>query len=115
MTEITLQLPDPLAARLASVQEQLPRLLELVTDEGLPLSAQVYLEALEFLASNPTSQQILEFRPIASLQTSIGLLQDRNNDGTLTLFEKAELERLLRVEHLMRAIKLRAREQASRN
>ncbi len=106
--EIRVPLSDTLAARLAPVQEQLPEILALVTGDGLPISAKAYLEVLEFLASAPSPEETILFRLSPTLQESITQLQERNNDGTITVFEKAELERLLRVEHLMRAIKLQS-------
>lgn len=115
MTEITLSLPDILADRLLPLKKQLPELLALVTGQGLPLSAQAYREVLEFVAARPTPQQITEFRLSPPLQESIYQLQSRRNDGDLSEFEAAELERLLHVEHLVRALKAQAREQFSQS
>ncbi len=106
--EIRVPLSDALAARLAPVQEQLPEILALVTGDGLPISAKAHLEVLEFLASAPSPEETILFCLSPTLQENITQLQERNNDGTITVFEKAELERLLRVEHLMRTIKLQS-------
>ena len=114
MVEIMVEVPDNLAARLARVKDQLPEILELMTSEGLPLSAQVYDEVLEFLASNPAPHEIVAFRLSLDSQDQINQLQDRHNEGTITAFEKAELQRLLKVENLMRAIKLQALEESNR-
>ncbi|NUM47713.1 MAG: hypothetical protein HUU38_23660 [Anaerolineales bacterium] len=110
MVEMIVQVPEGVAARLAPVQEQLPDILELVTGEGVSLSAQAYDEVLGFLATNPTSKNVVSFRLSKKLQQAIQQLQARHSEGQTTSFEKAELHRLLRIEHQMRAIKLQALE-----
>lgn len=115
MVEMIVQVPETVAARLAPVREQLPDILELVTGDGVSLSAQAYDEVLGFLATNPSPQRVSSFRLSKSLQKAIQQLQTRHTEGQTTAFEKAEMQRILRIEHLVRAIKLQALEHTRPN
>jgi hypothetical protein len=66
-------------------------------------------EILDFLASTPTPEQIVEFHPSARLQLRLQHLLDRNRDETLTAEESAELDEFSRMNHLMSMLKIRAR------
>ena len=71
MTQITLNLPDDLISRLSSVKEQIPHIIELGLRE-LNATSQIGFkgsaEILEFLASLPTSEEIIALRPNNILQ-----------------------------------------------
>jgi hypothetical protein len=70
----------------------------------------VYDEFAEFLTSSPTLHQLAEFRLSETLEARIGDLLAANREGQLTAQEAAELDDALRLEHLMRAVKIRAYE-----
>jgi len=108
MVQLLVQVPEKTAKRLSLIQDQLPDILDLVMDEGLTLSARAYEEILEFLASDPTENEIVDFRLSRLVQDKVHEIQGRHNQGQATSFEQTELQRLLRVEHLMRAIKTKA-------
>lgn len=67
-------------------------------------------EALDFLASSPTPEQIIAFSPSEALQERSRYLLERNRDSTLTDDERAELDELARLNHFMSMLKIRARQ-----
>lgn len=67
-------------------------------------------EVLEFLASTPTPQQILEFHPSENLDQHISHLLELNREGKLSADESAELDEFARLEHFMRMLKIKARQ-----
>ena len=66
-------------------------------------------EILDFLASTPTPEQIVEFHPSERLQLRLSELLDRNRNGNLKANESAELDEFSRMNHLMSMLKIRAR------
>jgi len=111
MVEITLQVPESLAERLQSVREQLPEILEIGLQHSRPLSIRAYAEVLEFLATAPTPAEILAFRPSPAIQTKVNRLLSRHKAGTLTPDEESELDQIGDLEHILMALKARARQQ----
>jgi hypothetical protein len=119
MTTITLEVPDELAAQLASRREQLPKLLslalELVATEpplaapASPVSHLVFEEMLDFLASGPTPEQITAFKISPSAQERLEELLDKNREQGLTGKEAAELDVYEQVNHVFLLLKARAR------
>lgn len=69
-----------------------------------------YEEFVEFIISAPTLEQITEFRLTEATELYIHNLLEANRTRTLTPEEAAELDEFLRIEHLMRKVKLRAYE-----
>lgn len=67
-------------------------------------------EVLEFLASTPTPQQIIEFHPSDELDTRISHLLEMNRQGTLSTDKAIELEEFSRLEHFMRMLKIKAQQ-----
>lgn len=111
MVEITLQIPENLAERLQPMREQLPEILEIGLRYRRPLSIRAYAQALEFLATAPTPAEILAFRPSPAIQTETSRLLNRHKAGTLTPDEESELDRIGDLEHVLIALKARARQQ----
>jgi len=111
MVEITLQVPEDLAERLQSVREQLPEILEIGLQYSRPLSVRAYAQVLDFLAIAPTPAEILTFRPSPAIQTEVNRLLSRRKAGTLTPDEESELDRIGDLEHILMALKARARQQ----
>lgn len=67
-------------------------------------------EVLDFLLSQPTSEQILSLRASEQMQERVRYLLDGNRNETLNDAERAELDAYLQVEHFVRRLKIRARE-----
>jgi hypothetical protein len=68
----------------------------------------VYDEFAEFITSSPTLEEITQFRLSEPTEERINALLDANRNRALTADEQAELDEAIRVEHLMRLVKIRA-------
>ena len=66
----------------------------------------VYQEVYYFLASQPTLEQILAFRPGEATQARIQTMLEANKAGRLTQNEQTELDEFEQVEHFVRMLKL---------
>ena len=78
--QITLDLPDDLAAQLGAVQNKLPEILKLGLRELNAKSEEGFsgiADILEFLADLPTPEEILALRPTPELQTQINKLLEK--------------------------------------
>jgi hypothetical protein len=62
----------------------------------------IYQEVYFFLASQPTHEEILAFRPSEAMQNRIQALLTANKKGQLT----AELDEYEQLEHFVRMLKL---------
>ena len=71
--------------------------------------AQVELEVAEFLACQPSPEEIIAFRPSAALVERFDSLIEKERASNITDDELDELERYMHVEHMMRLIKAAAR------
>lgn len=104
MTTITLDVPDELAASLRRAGDRLPELLALSLQQPA-LPASVYRYILDFLASQPTAEQIAAFAPTPEMTERLRTLLDRQAAGDITSVETTELDEYERIEHLMILIK----------
>jgi hypothetical protein len=106
MTQITLDLPDDLLQQINPSGSN-DRLIELLTlslqQPAVP--AAIYRNIIDFILSNPTSQQIANFRPTPMMRERLALLLDRNQANQLTPLEQAELDEFERIEHLIIMLK----------
>jgi hypothetical protein len=104
MPTITLEVPDDLADQLAHVRDRLPELLALsLLQPALP--AHIYRYILDFLASNPTPEQIAAFSPTPEMQERLQTLLERSRSDELSEAERAELDEFERIENLVVLIK----------
>jgi hypothetical protein len=109
--EITLKVPDELASRLQSVEEDLPRILELgfrEWDARREAGFTGLASVLETLASLPTPEEILALRPSTVLRERIEQLLEKSHCGSLSPQEQGEWKQYEFVEHLVRLAKARA-------
>lgn len=119
MTTITLELPDDLALRLNPLRDRVSDLisqaLESLSAEpqvnGIRLSSAypIFDEMIDFLASGPTPQQIIEHKVSPALQERLEELLDNNREVGLTEAERTELDAFRQVNHVMILLKARAR------
>jgi hypothetical protein len=68
----------------------------------------VYEEFAEFITSSPALEDIAEFRLSPATEERINALLDANRNRALSAEEQGELDESIRVEHLMRMVKIRA-------
>lgn len=104
MPLITLEVPEELSEQLKQIGDRLPELLALSLQQPA-LPAHIYRYILNFLASNPTPQQIAAFRPTPEMQERIATLLGRSKANELTPTERIELDEYERIEHLVIMIK----------
>ena len=105
MATITIDVPDELSEQLQQLGDRLPQLLQQCVQQP-PLPATVYRYVLNFLASQPTPEEIANFRPTDAMQARLHDLVAKSKEGDLTAAEAEELEEYERIEHLMVMIKL---------
>ncbi|MBD2494348.1 hypothetical protein [Nostoc sp. FACHB-280] len=104
MPKITLEVSEELSQQLAQVGDRLPELLALSLQQPA-IPAEIYRYILDFLASNPTPEQIAQFQPTPQMQERLHTLVTRSKAGELTPVELKELDEYERIEHLMVMIK----------
>lgn len=119
MTTITLEVPDELAARIGKAGDILPELIsnalepDVADKTALTLKAAathpVYREMMDFLASSPTSQQIIAYKISPSQQERLEEVLEKNREYRLTDEESIELDVYELVEHSMIRLKAQAR------
>jgi hypothetical protein len=106
--EITIEVPDTLGHQLQQMQDRLPEVLERglreITAEAsaVPHDEQTIIAVL---TSQPTPEQVLAIWPSPALQERVRELQELGKQGTLTTQERAELDRALPLEHMVRLAK----------
>lgn len=113
MIELTIQIPDELAQRLQPVRDQLVEIIELGLREITDAQYGLHGEVIEFLASGPGPQAIIDFRPSAEAQTRVAELLNKNQAGTLAPDEEAELDQYESLDYFMTLVKARARQHLS--
>lgn len=70
----------------------------------------LFSEILDFLASTPTPERIITFRPSDQLEQRLSYLLEQNGEDALTAEEQRELDEFLRMNHFMNMLKIRARQ-----
>jgi hypothetical protein len=118
MAQITIDIPDDLAQRLAPFQSQFSelftrliatRLLEQPTiDPANPTTSGTYQEILDFLIDRPTSTQIINFKVSAASQSRLQTLLQKNREFALTAVETAEIDLYQQLDTLIGYLKIRA-------
>lgn len=109
--QITVDVPDELAMRLDPLKDELPQILmlglrevEATSINGLSGLTQV----LEFMASLPSTQEILDLRLSESVQIEVDRLLEKNRAEGLTPMEQRLWQHYEFVEHLVRIAKAKA-------
>src|SRR5262245_60408207 len=108
MAQITIEVTDSLAERLAPVRDRLPEVLASGLDQLSPVPNKVYRYILDFLASNPSPQAIIDFKLTQTMQERISALLDKNRANELTAEESAELDSYERLNRFVRKFKIQA-------
>jgi arsenate reductase-like glutaredoxin family protein len=121
MTQITIDIPDELAQRLAPFQSQFSdlftsliatRLLGQSTIDSststLTSTSGTYQEILDFLIDRPTSAQIINFKVSEASQSRLQTLLQKNREAALTAAEIAEIDLYEQLDTLIGFLKIRA-------
>ena len=123
MTQITIDIPDELAQRLAPFQSQFSDLFTRLIatkllgqspiDSATPTStltstSGTYQEILDFLIDRPTSSQIINFKVSEASQSRLQTLLEKNREAALTAAETAEIDLYEQLDTLIGFLKIRA-------
>ncbi|MBD2569513.1 hypothetical protein [Anabaena lutea] len=105
MPKITLEISEELSQQIAQIGiDSLPELLALSLQQP-PIPTTIYKYILNFIASNPTPEQIAEFKPTPEMQDRLSTLLAHSKVGTLTPTDLKELDEYEHIEHLIVMIK----------
>jgi hypothetical protein len=69
----------------------------------------IFIELADFLASQPTLEEMAEYKVSPGVQQYIDRLLDKHNDTGLSSEERLELEKILAVSHVMTLTKIKAK------
>lgn len=107
--QVTIEIPDQLAARLRPERASLAEIIERGLRQLGAESSALGEEVIAFLARGPHPQEIVSFHPSdASVRRARELL-DKNREGSLSPEEQSELDEMSRLNQLFSLIKARAR------
>jgi hypothetical protein len=109
MPSLTLDLPEQLQAKVQPFSRWLSVILEISL---LNLKSPAYQAAsafIEFLTFNPAEQVVGAYRSPEVFQQRVEMLLEKNRLGTLTESETNELDEYLKLEHIIRMIKMKAK------
>ncbi len=67
-------------------------------------------EILDFLASSPTAEQLIDYQPPVTLQQHLSALLDKNRKTGLSEDEQRDLDELLYINRFMSRLKLKVRQ-----
>ena len=123
MAQLTIDISDELAQKLAPFQNQLSEIFanliatslldklvpktEVLTDQEFLISP-TYLEILDFLINRPTSKQITNFKVSEESQIRLQELLQKNREIDLNPSEVLELNLYEQLDTLMTMMKVRA-------
>lgn len=123
MAQITIDIPDDLAQRLAPYQSQFSDLFtrliattllspqppaQNIPTPNLLNSSSLHQEILDLLISQPTSEQIISFKVSETSQSRLQTLLHKNREAALTPAESTELDLYEQLDTLMGLLKVRA-------
>lgn len=74
------------------------------------IASPAYEELIDFIASGSTPKDVIAFRPSSTTKERVAELIQREKTTGLSLEETAELDNYMRLEHIMRMAKARARQ-----
>ncbi len=67
-------------------------------------------DILEFIASSPSAQELVNYQPPEHLQERLSELLDKNRKEGLSETAQAELDEFLRINRFMSRLRLKARQ-----
>jgi hypothetical protein len=106
MTTLTLTLPDHLAERLKPISRWLPHILEIGLLKIKTPAAEMASEIVEFLASNPSNDEVANFHASARASQRVQTLLELNRSGNITEEQTQELDEVIKLEMFIRDLKV---------
>jgi len=105
MVKMTMQVPDELAKRIQPIRSWLPTILELSLVGFKTLAIKTATEIIQFLSTNPSPQELLDYNVSERAQARLQRLLTLNESGMLGEAEQLELDELQQIEHTMIMLK----------
>lgn len=105
MAQLTIEVSEELAQNLVPIRERLPDILARALHEQQPILNETYRYVVKFLTSNPSPQDILDFRPTQTTQERISELLEKNRAGELLPSESTELEEYVHINEVLTLLK----------
>ena len=105
MVQMTLNVPEKLAERLEPLGAWLPTVLELTLVGCKTVAAATAAEVIEFLAQDPTPEDVLAYRASERSQRRLQRLLTLNSAAQLGEEEQQELDELQHIEHIIVMLK----------
>ncbi|MCA9981708.1 MAG: hypothetical protein KDD89_12765 [Anaerolineales bacterium] len=107
MISMTMTLPDELAERIRPISTWVPTILELSLLGFQTRAAATANEVIQFLATNPTIEEVLRYHISEAAQQRLQRLLTLNANGMISEEEQCELDELEALEHVMIMLKSR--------
>ncbi len=111
MVQVTMQLPDQLAARVQPIRHWLSVVLELSLLGLRTPAIATATEIIEFLSTDPAPQAILKYHVSERAQLRLQRLLALNSGGMLSEDEQHELDEIEKIEHVVILLKAHIAEQ----
>ena len=74
-----------------------------------------YEDVLEFLASGPSTQQVVDYRPSAVAQKRFSALLDANRQRSLSPNEEEELDHYIQMDRMLSLLKAKSYKRLAAN
>ncbi|MCW5553965.1 MAG: hypothetical protein KIS67_17645 [Verrucomicrobiae bacterium] len=103
--QLTIEIPDQLARQLETERDHLAEIIARGLRRTWSASSALRREVVSFLARRPSGEEILAFRPSEHATARAQELLRRNQDGSLTPAEEAELDEMCEVDRFVTLIK----------
>ncbi len=107
--QLTIDVPDQLAHRIADQKDRLGEIIERGLQQRSDRSSRHWREVIEFLAAGPRPEAIIAFRPSRAHAERSSELLAKNRESQLSEAEEAELDEMEEINHLMTLLKSEAR------
>jgi hypothetical protein len=107
MPSVTLDVSEHLQTRVKPFSRWLSAILEVSLLTLKSPAHHAANELIEFLVSNPSEQGVGDYQFSEDAQQRVEYLLEKNRLGTLSQDESQELDDYLRLEHVVRVIKLK--------
>jgi uncharacterized protein YnzC (UPF0291/DUF896 family) len=108
MPQITIEVPEGLAERLEEVKARMAEEMTRWQTQASRIPAKVHRAILEFLGTNPSPREIVDFKFSPATQERIRELLEKNRERELTAEESAELDDYERLNRFVRTFKVQA-------
>ncbi len=105
MIQMTVQLPEELAKRVQPLRSWLPVIIELSLIGFQTLATATATEIIQFLATNPTPEEVFKYHVSERAQQRLRRLLALNEAGLISEDEHQELLELQQIEHLIIMLK----------